>query len=104
MKKKFTPGPWKAHIGSTALADTWDYIATAYITPLSNPKSVIADCFETSSMNEEEQAANANLIAKAPEMHALLEECCDYIHSQMVPADLETYVLYHKINNLLKAE
>ena len=82
-KSKHTPGPWRA-IKRGADCDFIFNIATK-----DNPRSIanVIDAGTTEQINQYEkengeQAANARLIAAAPELLAALESCSDALNTE----------------------
>ena len=75
--KKYTPGPWRLKFGDTDTIYRGDNLSGQYV-PLA---TVRVPSFEAFNYREEESemAANARLIACAPEMLALLEKMNGWI-------------------------
>ena len=74
-EKKFTPGPWATHFvghGESSYAD---------ILQASDTNVVIATCGPV-----DEELANSNLIAAAPDLHDALEEAIQVIGAIGGPA------------------
>jgi hypothetical protein len=80
METKFTPGPWSFSRWEQ-LGDTRFYIAQADGAPYTPNYSDVATLIAETVSGERVavQDANARLIAAAPELLALLDECQDCI-------------------------
>ena len=79
MNTKHTPGPWTATLANTIIpAKRTRIIATAWRNS------------ELPSIPEEEQAANAKLIAAAPELLEALRSVRDTMHRRMSAGEVPT--------------
>ena len=63
-KKKNTPGPWRV-----------DPVVRTLVVGTADPMPIVADTEAASPFDVETDAANARLIAAAPELLARLEDC-----------------------------
>ena len=71
MSAAYTPGPWAVHCRLDEKEGTLVFHA-----PQDSDHRHVCDCSFGSSIGAEENAANARLIAAAPEMLAALHNAC----------------------------
>ena len=67
---KFTPGPWVTLPPTSGVDDNWHVTDEA--------DSFVAHVFSCNHSTDEKSKANAELIAAAPEMFALLQKIADW--------------------------
>jgi hypothetical protein len=73
-----TPGPWQAIIPSKRQKTD----VTAMVATTAGPGSMAIDCTKSGTTRDED-AANARLIAAAPELLAALKDCFAYCERDM---------------------